>query len=95
MNVTKLNFVLSVCAFLIAAAPSFGSFSGTDVVLPSVGQGPGSSESQWNTVVWIHNPNPTAVNVQFFFVLRNQPNPIPASTFSVSVAAGRLPTREC
>lgn len=77
-----------IVAVALAAATVSAGFPGTDVVLPSVGEGPGASESHWFTVVWVHNPNLASVDVQLAFYLRDQPNPVPAAVFNDTVPAG-------
>ncbi|MGV8040064.1 MAG: beta strand repeat-containing protein [Thermoanaerobaculaceae bacterium] len=72
---------------LTLALPALAAFTGTDVVLPSVGRGPGSAGSQWYTCVWVHNPNPSPANVQFRLLLRNQPNPA-AEVFNDTIPPG-------
>ncbi|MGD1149297.1 MAG: hypothetical protein ABR961_15255, partial [Thermoanaerobaculaceae bacterium] len=57
-----LPIVTAVCAL---AAPALANFSGTDVFIPSLGLGPGASNSQWNACIWVHNPNSSPVNVTF------------------------------
>lgn len=69
------------------ATPGLASFTGTDVFLPSVGRGAGAGTSQWYTCVWVHNPNPSPVDVQFRLLLRNRPNPA-ASVYSDTIPPG-------
>jgi hypothetical protein len=78
-----------VCLMMIAVVPlSWAGFAGTDVVLPSVGAGPGAQASQWDTVIWVHNPGNSSANVVFDFYLRNQPHAAPTATFMDTVPAG-------
>lgn len=78
-----------VCLFLLASAPvAFAGFAGTDVVLPSVGDGPGAAGSQWDTVIWVHNPGVTPANVTFDFYLRNQSHIAPTATYMDAVPPG-------
>ncbi|MGV8040063.1 MAG: beta strand repeat-containing protein [Thermoanaerobaculaceae bacterium] len=72
---------------LTLALPALAAFTGTDVVLPSVGRGPGSAGSQWYTCVWVHNPGSSPANVQFRLLLRNQPNPS-AEVFNDTIPPG-------
>ncbi|MGV8040062.1 MAG: hypothetical protein AB2L07_08290 [Thermoanaerobaculaceae bacterium] len=81
-RVSRLVLVVAVVAL-----PALAGFTGTDVVLPSVGRGPGSAGSQWYTCVWVHNPNPSPANVQFRLLLRNQPNPS-AEVFNDTIPPG-------
>jgi hypothetical protein len=80
---------ITVGIFLVVAAASIGSasYSGTEVYLPSIGSGPGFSESYWETSIWVFNPNETAADVQFFFLLRAKTNPNPA-VFNVTIPPG-------
>ncbi|MGV8040065.1 MAG: beta strand repeat-containing protein [Thermoanaerobaculaceae bacterium] len=86
MNRTAPRTLIVILA-LTLALPALAAFTGTDVVLPSVGRGPGSAGSQWYTCVWVHNPNPSPANVQFRLLLRNQPNPA-AEVFNDTIPAG-------
>ena len=76
-----------VALALVAAAPALAGFSGTDVFLPSVGRKGGTGGSQWYTMLWIHNPSSSPANVTIAFLLRDQPNPSPA-TFSDTIPPG-------
>lgn len=60
---------------LEAALPLWAPFAGTDVFLPSVGRGSGRQGSQWDTAMWVYNPNSSSVNITVHFLKRNQPNP--------------------
>ena len=72
-------FVL--CGLILGvAALSFAGFSGTEVLLPSVGHGDGVGTSVWRTTLWIHNPASLTANCQIQFLLRNQANPNPDSS---------------
>lgn len=62
---------------LATAAPLLAGFAGTDVFLPSVGRRPGDANSQWYTLLWIHNPSGTTANISILFLERNVPNPSP------------------
>ncbi|MGD1147488.1 MAG: hypothetical protein ABR961_06025, partial [Thermoanaerobaculaceae bacterium] len=58
--------ILAAAVLTLAAAPTvLANFSGTDVFIPSLGLGPGASNSQWNACIWVHNPNSSPVNVTF------------------------------
>ncbi len=71
---------------LTLAAPCFAGFSGTDVFLPSVGARPGVPPAVWYTTVWVHNPNPTAANLTFY-LLERQENLSPRS-YTDTIPAG-------
>lgn len=71
----------------LVVVPAWGSFSGTDVVLPSVGRAPGSAGSQWYTCMWIHNPQGGPVDVQVQFLERNKSNVNPL-VWSATIPAG-------
>ncbi|MGV8040066.1 MAG: hypothetical protein AB2L07_08310 [Thermoanaerobaculaceae bacterium] len=86
MNRTAPRTLIVILA-LTLALPALAAFTGTDVVLPSVGRGPGSAGSQWYTCVWVHNPGSSPANVQFRLLLRNQPNPA-AEVFNDTIPAG-------
>jgi hypothetical protein len=79
---TKIALVL-----LAAAAPAMASFAGTDVVVPSVGRGPGSAGSDWNSTVWVYNPSGAAAQVQVFLLERSTTNPSP-QVFEDTIPAG-------
>ena len=66
---------LIVILILTLALPALASFTGTDVVVPSVGRGRGSGTSEWYTTVWVHNPNASAANVQFRLLLERPREP--------------------
>ncbi len=63
----------------LAAGNALAGFAGKDVFLPSVGRKPGANNSQWYTMLWIHNPSSAPANVVIHFLLRDQPNPAPAA----------------
>ncbi|TAM48014.1 MAG: tail fiber domain-containing protein [Acidobacteria bacterium] len=71
----------------LAAGEALAGFAGTDVFLPSVGRRPGVNGSQYYTMLWIHNPSASTADVTISFLLRNQPNPSPA-TYRDSIPAG-------
>ncbi len=62
-------------------ALSFAGFSGTEVYLPSVGHGDGVGTSVWRTTLWIHNPASATAQCQIQFLLRNQANTNPDTSF--------------
>lgn len=68
--------VLGIGVALMASS-LWAGFSATDCFLPSVGRGEGAESSQWYTTMWIYNPQVSPVNVQIFFLPRNQANPNP------------------
>ncbi|HUK13266.1 MAG TPA: hypothetical protein VLW17_08180, partial [Thermoanaerobaculaceae bacterium] len=69
--------VLVGAALALAASPALAGFSGTDLFLPSVGNRPGNSGSQWHTLLWIHNPTASNLTVRVYFLARNAANPAP------------------
>ena len=81
------SVMITLLALFGLAAPALASFSGTDVFIPSLGSGPGASNSQWNACIWVYNPNTAPVNVTYSLLLRNQPNPSP-QVFNATIAAG-------
>ncbi len=86
MKKTRIILVLGVLA-LVAAAPLWASFAGTDVFLPSVGRGSGKKSSQWYTTMWVYNPNSSSTNITVYFLQRDQPNPHPLS-YNDTIPAG-------
>jgi len=64
--------------YLIAAAPAFAGFAGTDVFLPSVGSKLGVPPSVWYTTVWVHNPGAAPANITVY-LLERQANTAPLS----------------
>ncbi len=87
MNRARVGTLLMSVALCALAAPAFASFAGTDVFVPSLGRGPGASNSQWNACIWVHNPNAAPVNVTFRLLLRDQPNPSP-QIYNDTIPAG-------
>lgn len=80
--------IIGLLVLLVATvAPISAGQAGTDVYLPSVGRGPGSSGTVWRTTLWIHNPGSTSANCQVQLLLRDQANPSPAQ-YNLTVAAG-------
>jgi len=79
---------LAALAVLTAAGPGWASFTGTDVVIPSAGRGPGASSSFWSTTLWIYNPGDSSVDVQVLFYERDQAHASPTATFSTTVQPG-------
>ncbi|NOZ77631.1 MAG: hypothetical protein GXP48_00350 [Acidobacteria bacterium] len=77
-------------AIIVAGAggPVFASFAGTEVVLPSVGRGPGVAGSNWATTLWIYNPGASSVNVQIELWERGRSNVTPSGTYSVTIPPG-------
>jgi hypothetical protein len=78
---TRVSAVLVVVALAMGDV-AFGAFSATEVFVPSVARAPGTASSQWYTCLWVYNPGSAPVNVQFYFLERNKPNP------SLTVAGG-------
>jgi len=79
----------SVFAVLLVglwAGQVFAGFTGTDVVLPSVGAKAGVPPAVWYTTVWVHNPNGTPANVTFY-LLERQENLAPR-TYTDTIPAG-------
>ncbi|HNX49592.1 MAG TPA: hypothetical protein PKL08_05475 [Thermoanaerobaculaceae bacterium] len=83
---SRIPVVCSV-VMTLAASPLLASFSGTDVIVPSVGRGPGSASSNWYATVWVHNPTQTAANLQVFFLERALSNASPL-VYNDSIPAG-------
>ncbi|MFI5166843.1 MAG: hypothetical protein ACHQQS_09510 [Thermoanaerobaculales bacterium] len=83
----KVHVAVVVVVLLTLAVPAIANFSGTDVFIPSLGFGPGASNSQWNACIWVYNSNTSPVNVTFSLLLRNQPNPSP-QVFNDTIPAG-------
>ena len=52
--VTLLVLVVVVVALGVGSGEA--GFAGTDVFVPSVASGAGTRGSQWQTTLWIHNP---------------------------------------
>jgi len=87
-NPLRSRLILAAAILTLAAAPTvLANFAGTDVFIPSLGHGPGASQSQWYACIWVHNPNAGSVNVTFRLLLRNQPNPSPI-VFNDTIPAG-------
>jgi hypothetical protein len=86
--VSVLNVILAVFQLVAVAPLATAGFAGTDVVLPSVGRGPGQAGSQWHASVWIHNPGNAAVDVQLSLYLRDQVNPSPDGVYNDTIPAG-------
>ncbi len=85
------RLLASMCVVLavIAAGAAHAGFPATDCYLPSVGRGPGNQGSQWYTTAWVYNPQTVSVNVQFFFLERDQPNPSPL-VYNDTIAPGEV-----
>lgn len=84
----KFRNVLSLLVLvLLAAAPAFGGFAGTDVYIASAGEGDGSGGSKWTTTMWIHNQGAGPANCEIYLLYRNQANPAP-SMFPLTVPPG-------
>ncbi|HPS78999.1 MAG TPA: hypothetical protein PLS53_12650 [Thermoanaerobaculaceae bacterium] len=81
------NMAWLALVLLVAATPVLASFAGTDVVVPSVGRGGGSANSNWYSTVWVHNPNGAAAQVQIFLLERLNANPSPA-VYNDTIPAG-------
>jgi len=73
------------------AASGWAAHMGTDLVLPALGRGEGANNSMWYTTLWVHNPGSSAASVRLDLLVRNQPNPTPASV-TVTVPAGSTRT---
>ncbi len=69
-----VQLVASVAVLSLVAGTAWAGFAGTDIFLPSVGRRPGAGGSQWYTKMWVHNPNPTATNVQIYLLERDRDN---------------------
>ncbi|MBP7799881.1 MAG: tail fiber domain-containing protein [Thermoanaerobaculaceae bacterium] len=75
MATPRTLVAVAIGAALVLATPALAGFTATDVIVPSLGKGPGAAGSSWNGCIWVHNPNAAPVNVTFRLLLRNQPNP--------------------
>ncbi len=85
MRNSKTMLALSLC---LSTAVSVGaSYSGVNVFLPSIGSGPGFSESFWETTIWVHNPGSSPANAQFSLLHRGQANLDPL-TFNDTIPPG-------
>lgn len=79
---------LAITVLLLTSSLGWAGFAGTDVLLPSVGAGPGSQSSQWDTVLWVYNPGSETADVVFDFYLRNQAHAAPTATYMDSIPPG-------
>jgi len=82
----SVSIVILAVLYLIAAAPAFAGFAGTDVFLPSVGSKLGVPPSVWYTTVWVHNPGAASANITFY-LLERQANTAPL-TYTDTIQAG-------
>lgn len=57
--------------FVLIATPLLAGFGGTEVYLPSVGNGPGVNSSFWHSTVWVHNRSNAPARVYFFLLERH------------------------
>ena len=73
---------------LAGAVVAMASFSGTDVIVPSAGRGPGASSSFWSTTLWIFNPGGDSADVEIEFYERGMAHAAPTATYMTSVPAG-------
>jgi len=78
----------SVLLLVVAVSPCLAGFPGSDVILPSVGEGSGLAGSSWYTTVWVHNPNPGPVNLQFHFQPRDMASALPFATANDTIPGG-------
>ena len=79
--------VLLAALLLMPAAEGLAAFAGTDVFVPSVGNGPGFSGSRWSTTLWVENPAVDPADVVLALLVRGQANTSPA-TYTVTLAPG-------
>lgn len=82
----KTTVILCAAAILIAI-PAIGGFGDSELYVASIGQGPGAGGSEWNTTIWVNNPDQTAAKCEISFLLRNQTNPNP-ETYLVTIQPG-------
>ncbi len=85
---TYIRSVVVTLLVLLCATFSWAGFAGTDLILPSVGSGPGAQNSEWDTTIWVHNPSSATANVTFDFYLRNQAHPVPTATYLDTIPPG-------
>ena len=85
---TNIRSVVVSLLVLLCATFSWAGFAGTNLILPSVGSGPGAQNSEWDTTIWVHNPSSATANVTFDFYLRNQANPVPSATYLDTIPPG-------
>ncbi len=72
--------VLAVWVVTQAWTPSAqATFAATDLVIPSVGHGPGAQGSWWRTTLWLSNQNSAQTTCEIQLLLRNQENLDPPS----------------
>ncbi|MFI5167419.1 MAG: hypothetical protein ACHQQS_12430 [Thermoanaerobaculales bacterium] len=71
----RVGVVAVVVAMVVI--PAFAGFSGTDLVLPSIGNRPGALSSNWHTLVWVYNPGASTANITVYFLERDVSNPTP------------------
>jgi hypothetical protein len=84
---TARGATLAVASLLCGGTIAFAGFAATDLYLASVGRGGGTGGSNWYTTLWVHNPNSSPANVQFFFLERDRSNTSP-SVFNDSIPPG-------
>jgi len=73
----RLASIALVMLVVLAAAPAGASFADTEVLLPSVGRGPGAAGSDWYTTLWVTNLSPNSATVALSFYPRGPSNPAP------------------
>lgn len=81
---------LVLLATLMAALPVAASAPDTELFLPAVGTGPGVPPSNWNTTIWVFNPNEGPAEVEFSFLRRNQGNTPSDITHTMVVNPGEV-----
>jgi len=78
----RLIIAVVALALVATATPVFALNSGTDIIVPAAGRG-----TPWVTDLYVGNPGATTVTGSIFWLVRDQPNPSPAS-ISFTVAPG-------
>lgn len=79
-----VTLCLLVAMVVAGAVPALALNSGTDVLVPAAARGAGLAGSTWLTDLYILNPGTESVSATLYWLVRNQPNPTPASeTFTV------------
>lgn len=73
---SKNAFAFFVVVVLLSGTV-FAVNPGTEIMVPAAGRGPGAGGSLWVTALYIHNPNPTELQVSFSWLLRDHVNTNP------------------
>jgi len=87
-SVVRASMLIAVLGLVVAGPAAYAGFAGTDVFLPSVGQGEGQAGSNWYTTVWVYNSTETAANVQLALYLRDEVNTAPDGIYNETIQPG-------